>query len=182
MPANSFILFGTADVPTGESPQAARPGSKGWIEITDWSWDVEAEHSNLKGTGAAVGVATPGTFSFSHTFDKSSPTIMSNIVMGTSFTTATVHMLKSTGADDGKPEVYFGIKMGDCFVCKVSSKGGEDGAISQDVEFVFKSISIGYKQQTNDGKLGNIMPFGWNIATKQTTGVPVTATLDPSSD
>jgi type VI secretion system secreted protein Hcp len=53
---------------------ADRPlGKDGWIEIGDWTLDVEAEASHLKGTGAAVGKPTSGVLSFSHFYDKSSP-------------------------------------------------------------------------------------------------------------
>jgi len=174
MPGNSFIKFktgsGTGDIVVGESLQDTHPGSSGWCEISDWSWDIEAETNFLKGTGAAVGVATPGVVSFTHSFDKSSPTIMKNIVLGTSFKNVTIHMLKSTGATDGKPEVYFALKVVDAFITKVSSKGGEDGAISQDVEFVFKGIAIGYKKQENTGKLAEQpVEFGWNVAEKTDT-------------
>ncbi len=150
MPGNSFITFTAngASIP-GESLQATHPASKGWLEISDWGFDVEAETNFLKGTGASIGVATPGVFNFSHSFDRSSPTIMQNIVKGTSFNTIVVHMLKSTGASDGKPEVFFGVKMSDGFITKVSSKGGEDGAVTQEVEFVFKAIQIAYKKQLN---------------------------------
>ena len=168
MPGNAFIKFTNSDgqsIP-GESLQASHPAAKGWLEIGDWSWDIGAETNYLKGTGAAVGVATPGTFKFSHIFDKSSPALMRNIVQGTWFASVVVHMLKSTGAKDGNPEVYFGIKVTNAFITKVSSRGGEDGTISQDVEFVFKAIALGYKQQAITGKLGNIMPFGWDIASK----------------
>jgi type VI secretion system secreted protein Hcp len=169
MPGNAFIKF-TGDSPTavqGESLQDSHPSSEGWSEIGDWSWDIEAETNFKKGTGAAVGVATPGVISFTHTYDKSSPVIMKYIVLGTSFKFVTIHMLKSTGAADGKPEIYFGLKCKDVFITKVSSKGGEDGAITQDVEFVCKGIHIGYKMQKNSGDLDNkIRPFMWDIAAK----------------
>jgi type VI secretion system secreted protein Hcp len=186
MPGNAFIRFktgpNTGDVVIGESLQETHPASAGWCEISDWSWEIEAETNFLKGTGAAVGVATPGVFNFSHSFDKSSPTIMKNIVLGTSFKNVTVHMLKSTGAKDGKPEVYFAAKVVDAFITKVSSKGGEDGAITQEVEFVFKGIAIGYKKQENTGLLATaIMPFGWNIAEK-TMKPGIDLKLDPKSD
>ena len=44
--------------------------------------------------------------------------------------------------------------MKDVFTTKVSTKGGEDGGVSQDVEMVSKSIEINYKPQDNKGKLG----------------------------
>ena len=184
MPGNSFIKFINKEnnaIP-GESLQDSHPAAQGWLEISDWSWDIESETNFLKGTGAAVGVATPGVLSFTHSFDKSSPTIMKNIVMGTSFTTVIIHMLKSTGAKDGKPEVYFALKCKDAFITKVSSKGGEDGAITQDVEFVFKAIAIGYKRQGNDGILDKSpKEFGWNISERSMSpGIKVT--MDPKSE
>jgi type VI secretion system secreted protein Hcp len=148
----------------GESLQETHPASKGWLEISDWSWDIEAETNFTKGTGASVGRATPGTLSITHTYDKSSPLIMQNIVRGTHFKKVIINMCKQTGDMNGKPQVYFELIAGAVFVTKVSSKGGEDGGITQDVEFVFKEISLGYKRQTNKGTLEANKPFGWNIA------------------
>lgn len=172
MPGNAFIKFkkagsGLDATIAGESLQVTHPAIKGWCEISDWSLDIEAETNFLKGTGASVGVATPSVVSFTHSFDKSSPAIMRNIIMGTSFDTVVIHMLKATGQTNGQPEVYFGAKFTNAFVTKVSSKGGEDGAVTQDIEFVFKSVALGYKRQDNNGKLIDaILPFGWNIATR----------------
>lgn len=163
MPGNSFLLFGKADVPEGESLQDARKGTDGWIEISDWSWDIEAEHSNLKGSGAAVGKPNPGTFSFSHPFDTASNAIMTKIVQGKHFPKVCLDMLKQTGGD--KPEQFFQIVMTDVYITKVSTKGGEDGAVTQDVEMVFKEVAVGYKAQTNKGPLETSMSeFEWNIA------------------
>jgi len=165
MPGNSFILFGS-EVPLGESPQEVRPGSSGWIEINDWSWDIEAEHSNLKGTGAAVGKPTPGTLNFTHNFDTSSAAIMTKIVQGKSFKKVTIDMLKQTGGD--KAEQFFQIVMADVFISKVSTKGGEDGSVTQDVDMVFKEVSVGYKAQLNNGSLESTQQeFNWSITTMQ---------------
>jgi len=169
MPGNAFIKFDKYDGgPTpGESLQKGHEGSKGWIEIGDWSWDVEAEASHLKGTGAAVGKPQPGTFSFSHYYDKSSPVIMQFIVKGMHFKQVTVDMMKQTGKD--QPELFFQLAAKDVFITKVSSKGGEDGTVSQDIEFVFKEVGMGYKQQDNAGKLLAPLYFRWNIGTMTNT-------------
>lgn len=166
MPGNAFIKFTRQDggLCEGESLQESHPAKSGWLEIGDWSWDIEAETNFTKGTGAAVGKATPGTLSFSHSYDKSSPLIMQNIVRGTHFKTMQIDMLKQTGDMAGKPQVYFQLIASAVFVTKVSSKSGEDGAISQDVDVVFKEINLGYKRQTNKGTLDTSKPFGWNIA------------------
>lgn len=161
MPGNSFIKF--TGVPTGESLQENFKGSDGWIEIGDWNWDIEAESSFLKGGGAAVGKATPGVFGFSHFFDKSSPQIMRNIVKGVHFDKVEVVMCKQTGKHD-LPQEYFRIEMKQAFSTKVSTKGGEDGAVNQDVEMVCKDIYVKYKAQANDGTLSDAGEFQWDIA------------------
>lgn len=167
MPGNSFINFGKSDVPQGESLQKGHHGDDGWIEIGDWSWDIESEHSVAKGTGAAVGKAAPGTLSISHYFDTSSPTILAKIVAGRHFGVITIEMLKQTGADKG-PQTYFQVKVTEAFVTKVSTKAGEDGSINQDVEFVFKEIHIGYKPQKNNGELETALGFDWSVKDMKT--------------
>ncbi len=160
MPGNTLIKFSGID--KGESLQSTHPGSAGWLEIGDWSWDIEAEASHLKGTGSAVGKPTPGTLSFSHYFDNSSTVIMDKIVNGTHFEDVVIEMLKQTGTS--KPQVFFQIKVIQAFITKVSTKGGEDGAMNQDVEMVFKDIVVSYKPQDQDkGGLGATAYFKWNI-------------------
>jgi type VI secretion system secreted protein Hcp len=166
MPGNSFILFGVGDVPVGESVQKARLGKNGWIEITDWNWDIEADHSNLTGTGASVGKPKPGQLSFTHPFDTSSPAILSKIVMGKSFPKVYIDMLKQTG--EGEPQQFFQISMTNVFISKVTTKGSEDGSVTQDVELVFKAVSIGYKAQGQDNTLGTMLQSNWDIATMTT--------------
>lgn len=176
MPGNAFIRFEKYDggIAPGESLQLGHLGTGGWIEIGDWSWDVEAEASHLKGTGAAVGKPSPGVLSFSHYYDKSSPVLMQFIVKGTHFKSLTLDMLKQTGNE--QPELYFQLMAKDVFITKVSSKGGEDGAVNQDVELVFKQMAIGYKRQDNSGKLDAALFFRWNIAemTQDTPDVKLT--------
>ena len=170
MAANSFIRFlkNKKPVTLGESMQKGHMYTDGWLEIGDWSWEITADTNFLKGTGASVGKAVPGAMSFSHSFDRSSPLILDHITMGTHFDVAQIDMLKQTG--ESQPQVYFQVMMGSVFITKVSSKGGEDGAIAQDVEMVFKEIQIGYKKQSSNiksgkaGKLDPAVPFKWNIS------------------
>jgi type VI secretion system secreted protein Hcp len=176
MPGNSFINFGGA-VTTGESLQKNRAGTNGWIELNDWSWDIEAEHSNLKGSGAAVGKPNPGTLNFTHAFDLSSPVLLTKIVQGKSFPFVYIDMLKQTGGDE--TEQYFQIVMTDVFITKVSTKGGEDGAVTQDVDMVFKEVAVGYKAQTNQGKLENAsIDLGWSITKMNTSPTDAKVAFD----
>lgn len=170
MPGNAFIKFD--GVTKGESTHVSNNGDKGWIEISDWSFDIEADTSYLKGAGAAVGKPQPGNMSFSHYYDKASPAIMSKIVQGKHFPKVWIVMLKQVGAADGQGEPYFGITMDEAFITKVSSKGAEDGSVTQDVEMVFKVVAFGYKpQDLVGGKLAAQIDFGWDIGKMQTDGV-----------
>jgi type VI secretion system secreted protein Hcp len=169
MPGNAFIKFD--GVPKGESTHSSHNGDKGWIEISDWSWDIEAETSFLKGAGASVGKPQPGTMSFSHYYDKASPVIMKKIVQGKHFPRVHILMLKQTGAEDGQGEPYFGITMDEAFITKVSSKGAEDGSVTQDVEMVFKVIAVGYcSQKLIGGGLDTQVNFTWDIGKMETEG------------
>jgi type VI secretion system Hcp family effector len=167
MAGNAFINFGKDDVPLGESLQKNFEGDKGWIEIGDWSWDIESETNFLQGQGASVGKPTPGNLSITHYFDTSSPTILKKIAEGKHFPKITISALKSTGK--AQPEAYFQVNVSEAFVTKVSTKGGEDGKITQDVEFVFKEIVVGYKPQKNDGSLDSLTDFKWSVKTNQLT-------------
>jgi type VI secretion system secreted protein Hcp len=166
MPGNAFVNF--IDV-KGESTHKSHPGGEGWIEISDWSWDIEADTSFLKGAGASIGKPQPGTMSFSHYYDKASPVIMLKIVQGKHFPKVAIVMLKQTGASDGQGEPYFGIRMREVFITKVSSKGAEDGSVTQDVEMVFKSITVGYSPQKEaGGELDTMVSFDWDIGKMET--------------
>ncbi len=177
MPGNAFIKFDT--IKTGESTHSSNNGEKGWIEISDWSWDIEADTSFLKGAGASVGKPQPGSLSFSHYYDRASPVIMQKIVQGKHFAKVYIVMLKQTGAEDGQGEPYFAMAMDEAFITKVSSKGAEDGSVTQDIEMVFKVIAVGYKpQKLTGGGLDGDVPFGWDIGKMQTADVPH-APFDP---
>lgn len=171
MPGNAFIKF--VGIDTGESTHETHNGEKGWIEISDWSWDIEADTSFLKGAGASVGKPQPGSLSFSHYYDTASPTLMLKIVQGKHFDKVHIVMLKQTGSDTGKGEPYFGITAEEAFITKVSSKGGEDGSVTQDVEMVFKTVAVGYQpQKLEGGGLGKQRDFTWDIG-KMKTDLPV---------
>ena len=171
MPGNAFIWFD--GVKPGESTHETHNGEKGWIEISDWSWDIEADTSFLKGAGASVGKPQPGTLSFSHYYDKASPVIMKKIVQGKHFSKVYIVMLKQTGAEDGQGDPYFGITMDEAFITKVSSKGAEDGSVTQDIEMVFKVVVVGYKpQKLKGGELDSEVPFAWDIGKMETEGPP----------
>ena len=177
MAGNTFIKLVGSDGKTieGESRQKGHHGDDGWIEIADWSWELEAEPSANKGTGSAVGKAKAGACSWSHYYDKASPILMNKIVQGVAFKTATIDMLKQTGKKE--PEVYYQMIFEDAFITKVSTKCGEDGSTNQDIDMVAKKITVGYMMQddkTNELDKKKVQTFGFDVVkvkTDETTPV-----------
>jgi type VI secretion system secreted protein Hcp len=170
MPGNSFMWM--EGVKKGESTHETHNGENGWLEISDWSWDIEADTSFLKGAGASVGKPTPGNMTVSKYYGKESPVVMSKIVQGKHFGKVHIVMLKQTGENSGKGEPYFGITASEVFITKVSSKGGEDGAVTQDIEMVFKTVAVGYKpQKLKGGGLDDQQDFIWDIGQMKTADV-----------
>lgn len=161
MSANMFVKF--SSISSGESLQKGFPGSAGWIEISDFNWEVTAESSYLKGGGAAVGKAVPGIVSFKHYYDKSSPVILSNIVKGVHFDKVEFVFCKQTGKHP-EPQEFFRVELKNAFTTKAGVEAGDDGTINQPVEMVCKNILIKYKYQDQDGKLSDAGEFQWDIA------------------
>jgi type VI secretion system secreted protein Hcp len=156
MAMNAFIIFQGAK---GESLQSE---FKDWIEIQGWSWDIEAETSWTKGGGASVGKANPGVMGLDHYYDSASPVIMAYLCMGKHFEKVTMKLCKTTGK--GSPEWYLDFTMKGVYITKVGNSGGEDGAVTQHVDFVFKEIEILYRKQDNTtGALQSPSKFKWDI-------------------
>lgn len=160
MPGNSFIKF--AGISDGESMQK---GYENWIEIQEWSWEVESDSSWLKGQGSSVGTAKPGAVTFTHYYDVSSPVILKKIASGTTFDEVTIVQTKQVGG--AEPVKFFEIKLKNVFITKVSNKSSEDGNINQDVDLTFKEIYINYNKQKNEGEIDKTpREFEWNVSTQ----------------
>jgi type VI secretion system secreted protein Hcp len=157
MAVNAFLSF--FDKAEGESVQK---GKEKWIEIQGWDWEIDAETSWTKGTGASVGRANPGKLNFEHYFDTSATVVMGYICTGRAFPKLELQMLKTTGS--ATPETYFTMTMEGGFITKVSNSGTEEGNVTQKVELVFKTVKIEYKAQDNKtGKLGAVKTYNWDI-------------------
>jgi type VI secretion system secreted protein Hcp len=179
MPGNAFIQFfpdaGGSKGPAlkGESEET---GHVEWIEIADWDWEITSDSSATKGQGSSVGKPVTEGFNFSHFYDVSSPVIMTKAFRGTTFHTVTVDMCKQTGT--GTPQVFLQIVMRDVFITKVSTKGGEDGTVTQDISMTFKKVGMGYKMQKDNGQLASSALFArWNLPEQSVTASDLTFTI-----
>lgn len=163
---NAFMKIKGAE---GESKQGDSDGGngnyKGWIELTNWEWEVTAETNWTKGGGASVGKPNPGSLNWEHYWDKSSPTILGYICTGSAFSEVKLEMCKTVGGAGGKNslQTYFKATMNDVFMNKVNQSVSDDGGVVQKVEMVFKNIKIEYRQQNNVGALGSPVTYEWDI-------------------
>ena len=147
----------------GAQGESRQEGFTGQIELQSWEWEVEAESSWTKGSGAAVGKPVPGKMSWEHYWDKSSHKLLQYICGGKSFETVTVRMCKSVGS--GTPQAYWWAVMKGVFITKVNQSATEEGNVAQKVEMVFKRIDVFYKEQ--DNLKGNLLPevtMYWDIS------------------
>jgi type VI secretion system Hcp family effector len=156
MAANAFISF--FDKADGESTQK---GKEKWVEIKTWDWEVEAQSSWTKGGGASVGKPNPGRLHFEHFFDTSSIVMLGYICNGKAFPKVELQIIKTTGR--AQQDAYFIMKMEGVFITRVSNFGTEEGNVLQKVEMIFKTVSIEYKQQDNNGALGTAKKYSWDI-------------------
>ncbi len=162
MGLNAFIRFTTNNgkLAEGESRQV---GFEKWTEIQGWDWEVEAESSWDKGSGASVGKPKAGKMNFEHYYDKSANIVLFYISSGTAFEKIELSMCKGTGAQT--LDTFFTILMKDGLITKVSNSASEDGNVVQKVELVFKDIEISYKIQGDKqaGKLGASTRYYWSV-------------------
>jgi type VI secretion system secreted protein Hcp len=178
MPGNAFIQFildsgGSPGAPLkGESEET---GHVEWIEISDWDWEITSDSSSNKGQGSSVGKPVSEGFNFSHFYDISSPKIMVNAFRGTTFHTVKVDMCKQTGT--GTPQVFVQIVMRDVYITKVTTKGGEDGSVTQDISMTFKKVGMAYKKQKDNGQLADALFARWNLPEQSITASDLTFTI-----
>jgi type VI secretion system secreted protein Hcp len=155
MGTDTHIKFAGVD---GES---THKNHKGEIEVLSWGWEAINEGGGSIG-GSGKGKATPGDFQFTHLYDKSSPVLAKNCVLGKHFPKVTVTACKSGG--EGQQN-FFVMEMSEVFIKSVRPSGSAGGDIIETVTFSYGQIDIGYKAQDDKGAMTGEIKFGWNPRT-----------------
>lgn len=155
----AFLSF--FDEAQGESVQK---GKEKWIELSGWTWGVDADTSWTKGGGASVGQPNPGRFTWDHDYDSASPVILGRLCSGTTFARAQVQVLKTAGS--ATPVAYLTVTMEGVFITRAGHVCAADGTVLQQVEMVFKTIEIEYRPlDRRTGKLGAPKVFALDVTT-----------------
>ena len=139
---------------TGES---THKDHKDEIELFSWNWSV-AQPASGSGGGAGLGKAVPGSFGFTHNYDKSSPVLSQKCAKGTHFKDAVVTVRK---AGDGAQD-FLKVTMKTVFITSVSPGATAGGEVVETVRMDYDDIDFAYKPQDEKGALGGEVKFGWN--------------------
>ena len=137
----------------GESPDGDH---KDEIEVSSWEWNV-SQPSSGAGGGTGQGKAVPGSFRFTHSYDKSSPILAQKCAKGTHFDSALVTVRKA----GGKQEDYLKVTLKTVFITSVSPGATSGGEIHETVNMDYDDIEFAYKPQDDKGGLGGEVKFGW---------------------
>lgn len=150
-------------------------GREGQVALNSFQWSVTADTSWVKGSGAAVGKATPGAVSWNQGWDSSISTIYTDMFGGKSVSTATIEMVPNSGAS--KPVAGFSTKMDNVLVTEVSknlSSGYTVSSVAKTMQFTYNPAAWGDK--------GSEIKLNWDIATHSSNTVgPIEAKAVPGT-
>lgn len=145
---------------TGES---THKDHKGEIEISSWNWTVSNTSGAGAGGGSGRGKAVPGDFQFVHEYDKASPVLAKNCVLGKHFKDMVLTCRK---AGDGQQQ-YLTVTMKEVFITSLRDGGAQGGDVGEQVACSFKDIEFSYKSQDDKGAAGGDIKMGWSVGSTE---------------
>lgn len=148
----------------GVEGESTHKDHKGEIEIHSWNWNVSNASSAVSGGGSGKGKAVPGEFTFTHNYDKASPTLAKHCVQGKHFDSLELTCRKS---GEGQQE-YLKVKLKEAFITALSPGGAAGGDVVEAVSLTFKDIEFTYKPQTSKGGTSGDVKFGWDVVSTET--------------
>ena len=142
----------------GIEGECKHKGAEGQIEVQSFGWGVDNMSSPTVGGGSGVGKANPGMFTFTHLYDKASPTLAKSCASGKHLANA---KLTASKAGEGQKE-FLTVTLKQVMVVGVSLGGLTGGELSENVTLSYADIEFEYKPQDDKGALGGAVKFGWD--------------------
>jgi type VI secretion system secreted protein Hcp len=125
-------------------------GHKDEIEILSFSWGVNQQGSHGGGGGGGAGKVSMSDISFSHTYDKASPVLMSSCCSGKHIPQATLSVRKAGSTQD-----YLKYKLSDLLISSYQLQGNSGEAPTENVSINFSKVEITYYAQDGRGTVEN---------------------------
>ncbi len=152
MAIDSHIKFDGID---GES---THKDHKGEVAVLSWSWGLTSAAGASTGAAAGKRKAVPQEMRIVHRYDKASPILAKQAVLGRHVPSA---VLTARKAGEGQKD-FLKVTMKEVFITSVQASEGGEGA-TEEVAMSYGAIDFEYRPQNDKGSLGSPVQFGWNI-------------------
>ena len=154
MATDTHIKFDGID---GES---THKDHKGEVAVLSWSWGLTSSADASTGAGAGAGrrKAVPQEMRIVHRYDKASPVLAKQAVLGAQVPSA---VLTARKAGEGQKD-FLQVTMKEVFITSVQASEGGEGP-TEEVAMTYGTIDFEYRPQNDKGSLGSPVKFSWNI-------------------
>jgi type VI secretion system secreted protein Hcp len=150
-------MFMAIDSVKGESEDSTHSGQ---VEVTGWTWGATQTGTAASGKGAGTGKASVSDLTYTAFVDRSVPTLLNMLLLGTPYEKATLSICKATGGDTLD---YLVIKMSNGLISGVTFTGNPGDELQVvNVSLNFAAVEVDYTPQTNSGT-GAVVTMNYQI-------------------
>ncbi len=132
---------------------------KGEIDVQSFQWGLHNGATMDSGGGGGAGKVSFHDITIQKSADKSTPSLMQHCAAGVHIKSGVLTVRKS----GGKQEEFYKISLSTIMVSSITNTGANGGKPSEMVTLNFAEIKFDYKEQNDDGGLGGVVKFGWNV-------------------
>jgi len=126
--------------------------AKDLIRIASWNWGLGVSAEHLQGESYSRGPASPEQFSFKHSMDVSTTTLLAYLSAGTKFHSMKFKEFRSTSKESGGQfELSVLIELTDVFVTSVKIDNAGQAVPNLDINLMFDSIAFEYYPFSAEG-------------------------------
>ncbi len=140
----------------GIDGESTHKDHKGEVAVLSWSWGLTSSAGST--TGAGRRKAVPQEMRIVHRYDKASPLLAKQAVLGRHVPSA---VLTARKAGEGQKD-FLKVTLKEVFITSVQASEGGDGP-TEEVAMSYGTIDFEYRPQDVKGSLGSPVQFNWNI-------------------
>lgn len=144
----------------GIDGESTHKDHKGEVAVLSWSWGLTAAAGAATGAAASRRKALPQEMRIVHRYDKASPLLAKQAVLGRHVPSA---VLTARKAGEGQKD-FLKVTMKEVFITSVQAREGVDEPM-EEVALSYGTIDFEYRPQDVKGGLGSPVQFNWNIKT-----------------
>lgn len=142
-------------------------GHKGWIEVSQWNWDLEQKMTTAKSTGGArtAGQVSQSNFTFTKVMDKTTFDIYKHMAKGTHFKRVLLEVMRSVGEGGDHKMKMCTFEMNSVVIQKFAPDGGGDDQPTESLEINPGMVKFTYFHVDPKDPKANVepKPFGWDF-------------------